>query len=273
MPITQWKCSGCGGREVPLDHFEKTECGVKVCHPHFARAVYNGREGHYANKLGLPEVSHALGCPRQAAIFAQEDIAVDPLDFNSPETGSAFHDRMADAVTEGSQVEVVLRGEIAGRKVVGKCDILRRDLLLVEDWKHHNDKFLWMFHLREEDPRRIEKRAQSRDIAQLSFYAEMCEQTQGWRPTRGIIWSHFTFEFGWPLEFPLMDEKTLQKFQPLNGPYTTMELLDATIEWQGGKSWKKLKLYGELMMYGKKQACKYCAVETLCKKQAKGTNW
>ena len=248
---------------MPLDHFEKTNCGVTVCHPHFARAVYNGREGHYANKLGLPEVSHALGCPRQAAIFAQEDIAVDPLDFNSPETGSAFHDRMAAAATEGSQVEVVLKGVIGGIEIVGKCDILRRDLLLVEDWKHHND---FIKKYQKED-------ASERDIAQLSFYGEMCEQTQSWRPTRGIIWPHYTADFGVPQVFPLMSEKTLQKFQPLNGPYTTLQLLDATIEWQGGKSWKELPLYGEMMMFGKASMCDYCAVEILCKEQNRGTNY
>jgi hypothetical protein len=249
-------------RTVPLDHFEKTDCGRKI-HPDYANAVLRSRREHYAQ--GVVEVSHALGCPRSYAIQNAEDYAVDPLSLNSMETGTAWHHWMQRASVDPEMTEVELDGEIDGVRIVGKCDRLRQDQTptAIEDWKHSND-FRAKYLKSEGVPLTYQ--------VQLSLYAELCEQNFGWRPEIGRIWFHTTGGDGlMPKEVTLFSVEEALVIRPTNGTLTVRELLhQADDHFAKGRPWQKLTLAGESMMFGQKNMCSYCQVRDLCWTQSRG---
>src|ERR1044071_8375941 len=89
MPLRAWVCNQCH-KDVPLDHFAKTSCGRYV-DPSYAQAVLVDHLEETQSVEGMVRVSDAAGCPCKRAIFAQEDVAVDPLTFNAAMTGKAWH--------------------------------------------------------------------------------------------------------------------------------------------------------------------------------------
>lgn len=262
MPLTGWICNSCGGRTVDLDHFATTKCGERI-HPDYANAVLRSRNEHYAQ--GVVEVSHALGCPRAYAIQNKEDWAVDPLSLNAAETGTAWHHWMERASVDPENTEVQLKGVIDGVTVTGKCDRLRPELKLIEDTKHSND-FRAKYIKSEGVPLNYK--------VQVSMYAELAEQTLGWRPERGIIWFHFTGgDALLPVKVePLFTVAELLVIRPTNGALSVRELLhQANDVFAGGVRWEDLPLAGESMMYGSKSLCEsYCPVREICWKQARG---
>lgn len=260
MPITAWLCKSCGGREVPLDHFDTTACGEKV-HPDYANMVLEDRAGHYATGSGIVEVSHMIDCPRKYAIADKENYAVDPVSMNAMLTGTAWHEKVARHTTAPDETEQVVRGTILGVPVQGKVDRTRRHLGLIEDWKHQNDYA----------SKSVKDGPKKDHLVQCGLYAELIQQTHGWRPARTIIWSHFSAAPGVvPLMAPTMSLKECLEHHPKGGDATVAELLGAANSYQLSDNWKPIKLYGQSMSYGAKSGCDYCSVFDICMRQAKG---
>ena len=259
MPITQWICTGCGGREVALDHFALTPCGEKVVHPDYAAAVLASAN---KDRPGV-HVSTILGCPRKAAIEATEPYSVDPMTMNAMETGTAWHAHMEKSSVSPKDCEVQLDGFVAGIRITGKTDRLEPPTTVC-DWKHGGD---FSKKYAKEGPKETHQ-------AQLSLYAELCSQTLGWRPTIGRIWHHFSGQDKdamFPSEFPIWALEKVLAFRPGGGTYTVLQLLQqANGYFSGHLSWETLPLAGETHMYGQKTACNYCGVFGICKTQATG---
>lgn len=263
MPIAQWICAGCGGREVPLSHFAETACGERI-HPDFARAILIDRNSQYVQKA--VRVSHGLGCPRRAAIEESEPYAVDPLEANAPLTGVAWHALMESAAPANYR-EVELTGTIAGVKVSGKCDRIRKlsdGATAIEDWKHVND-----FNVKH-----LKAGAKLEHQVQTSIYAELAAQS-GWiRPTVGIIWYHGSTggkDALTPHRFGLMGLDTALAARPYECEYSVQELLkQAASHYVDGVRWQDLPLAGKSIKFGSKTGCDYCGVRSVCWTADKG---
>ncbi len=260
MPITGWICPSCA-REAPLSHFESEPCRF-VVHPDYANAVLNDRESHQGRTV--PSVTQALGCPRSTKIQDSESFSVDPLSLNAPLTGTAWHAAMERAAPDQAGVsEVDLSGVINGIALTGTADRLDEPLLLIEDWKHKSD-----FGLKyvKKDGAAIEH------WLQLSLYAELCEQTLGWRPTKGYIWYHSSVsgkDAMIPIFVKLFSLEETLAAKPHNGKFTVAELLIQAAK--PAAMWASLPLAGESQMFGKdKNMCSYCSVKSICWTQAKG---
>jgi len=265
MPITRWLCSGCGGREVPLDHFNESECGLKVVHPDFANAVLQGERQHYARGARQVEPSTVLGCPRSTAIQATEDYALDPLRNNAMLTGTAWHLHMEEMSVDPQQTEVVVRGEIAGIAMIGKVDRLWKAMKAIFDWKHSSD--FGKRKVENEGPRETHR-------AQLSLYTPLVKQSAGWEPERGFLLYHYTAGGMLQIEVPIMSLDEVLEHKPHGGEVTVLDnLRHAHMFKSGATKWQQLPLSGEKMMFGTKTMCDYCAVLPICKEQATGGAW
>jgi len=265
MPINKWKCSGCDGKDVDLDHFEKSECGLTVVHPDFANAVLQGERQHYARGLKQVEPSTVLGCPRSMAIQAAEDYPLDPLSNNAMLTGTAWHLHMEEMSVDPEQTEVVVRGMIAGVPMIGKVDRLDKARKAIFDWKHSSD---W-------GKRKIENKGpKETHRAQLSIYAELTEQSAHWRPERGFLLYHYTSGGLLSYEVPLMSLDEVLEHKPHGGEVTVLDnLRHAHMFKSGAAKWQALPLSGEKMMFETKTMCDYCSVLPICKEQSTGGAW
>lgn len=260
MPIVGWTCHRCGGRQVPLDHFATTACGESI-HPDYAAAVLADRSNQYVTKA--VRVSHGLGCVRKVGIEEYEDYYADPLDFNAPLTGTAWHSLMEE---HAEIAEVEVKGVIAGIKVNGKIDRLRwvppllgtERELVIEDWKHSND-----FSMRYK-----KGEAAIEHVVQGSIYGELWRQQTGGRIERGIIWHHGSTsgkEALVPAAYTLLAIEDALKVKPHNGPLTVLELLQqADALFHKDMKWQQLPLVGDSMMFGAKSMCSWCAVQPVC---------
>lgn len=102
-------------------------------------------------------------------------------------------------------------------------------------------------------------------LAQMSLYAELVEQTKGWRPAHGIAWYRMQKEM-LPFAEELWPLGRVLDYKPVSGEYTVGELLE---QLASDSRWEELPLVGETQKYGTKLACDYCAVRDLCWTQAK----
>jgi len=224
--------------------------------PAYARAVLVDHLEGSEEVKGMVRVSDSGGCPRKRAILEQEDVSVDPLTFNAAMTGKAWHALLEEhgEGLEGYQTEQRLMGNLAGIEVTGKPDRLVKAAGRIEDHKNQND-----FATKNPRPK-------PEWIAQLSLYAELTEQVQGWRPTVGWIRAHFSTQYPPADEFPLWGLELALESKPHGGPYAVKDLLANTkklITNRGG--WRDAPLYGKTMIFGKtKTMCDYCAVREPC---------
>lgn len=284
MPITAWKCAGCGGREVPLNHFATSPCGYEwvagkpPVHPSFAAAVLHHDRTHYSRGTGVVSVTMGLGCPREVGIMAKENVAVDPLMYNAPQGGTAWHEMVQkahDAALEGPFAEssvvagLIIEQKVTGRLAMvplqGKPDCLRPASLIIDDWKTKKDDDV-------KDIRSGKKRPDPDHIAQLSMYAALVEQHDGWRPKRGILW-YRSHRYGMePIEVGLWDEAQVLAYKPASGTeYTVTDLLRAADGvLRGVTKWEALPLVGKTMSYGPTSKCDWCPVRDVCWTQAGG---
>lgn len=261
MPITAWICNvECGGREVSLDHFQKTDCGLRV-HPDYANAVLNSRNGHYVR--GVVEVSMGLGCPRSSAIQQAKSYACDPLSQNAPETGTAWHAHMEANSVDRENCEVRLTGAIEGIQITGKTDRLHPERGIILDWKHQND---WAAKWNAE-------KAKPEHRVQVSVYGELARQTRGVEFTTGVVLYHYSQGGKKAVQahsFSLLPVAEALGHRPYSGEYSVRELYKQAEEhFVGGRSWQELPLAGESMRFGDNTACDYCAVRELCFTQAR----
>lgn len=272
MPIIGWLCSNCS-RQVPLDHFATTKCGEAI-HPDYAAALLADRASQ-EDRVGV-RVSHGLSCPRRAAIEAAEDYYVDPLSMNAALTGTAWHEMMESAGASkcfdpDRSVEAEVAGTIAGINLTGRIDRLRGDL--IEDWKHKND-----FDKRHRDI----GGADPEHVTQLSLYAELAEQSGLRRPSRAIVWYHYSVNSGLvPKPVDLMSISEALEVKPYGGSFAVHQLLrqaDSAFNSTplspdlnyGPVSWNLLPLAGSTMSFGSKSMCSYCSVESICMTAERG---
>lgn len=252
MPITGWWCAKCRAR-VPLDHYD-------VCpgvHPDFAAAVLADNQKHRTEGI---HVTQALGCPRRGLLEKAEDVHVDPLAYNAMLGGTAWHKLMETASTKPELCEVDVAGVVNGVKVVGTIDRLHPPTA-ISDWKTTGDwAEKWL-----KKPKAEGGGMKLDHLAQMSLYAELVQQTQGWRPSFGIVWYRMQKEMLYFAE-ELWGLNQVLDYKPLGGDYTVAELLEQC----QSTDWKALPLVGESMRFGTKTACDYCAVREHCWSQAKG---
>lgn len=263
MPITELLCSGCGGRKVPLDHFQTTLCGVRILHPSYVSACLERRGRKHTPGERVPVgVTYGLGCPRQAAIQKTEDYAADPSSFNAAQVGTARHRHLESHPAEGASHEQQFYGLIDGVLCTAIVDCVRRQRDIIDDFKHKNDF-----------GRSGLVKAPSPDHeCQLSMGAELIEESIGWRPKQGAL--HYLFSAGKPIThvFNLWTLDRVLSYKPLYGKATVQELLHQMEDfYTGKKAWKDLPLTGEEQYFtpfvpGKKRAnkCSYCEVKTIC---------
>jgi len=263
MPLTAWYCKGCNGDRVPLDHFDTSECGERVCHPNYAARVLH-RANHHRDKLvpTIAEVSHGIGCVRQYAMMDAVDYAIDPQSNNAVLSGSAFHAEMEKGETEGAVAETYLIGEVGGIPLQGTTDLLRRAKSLIEDWKCSND-FVAKY-VKKEGPKR-------HYVLQLGLYAPLVQQQEGWTPTRGILWHQYRADGLIPKPVPILPIEEVLAAKPKGGEFTVQELLQSAANyWKGAVKWQDLPLAGKSQSFGTKSACDYCALRPQCWEQATG---
>lgn len=266
MPITRWICVKCRAI-VPLDHFATTACGL-VVHPDYAELVLRADDDYYG--AGLVTATGGLGCVRSRAIEQDEEVAVNPLDYNALVLGNAW-DAALQAHAPEEHAKVRVAGTIDGIRVEGEIDRVRRvgDGLYIEDHKHSNN-FQYKYVV--EEGVRVEY------AIQTSVYGELYQQTFGERPAGGIIWYHFS---GGntpnkpplvPKVYPLMTLEACLDHRPYDGDYTVRELYHQAAEYYQTKSVAAfdLPLAGESMRFGTKSYCDYCQVRETCFTAAKG---
>jgi hypothetical protein len=157
--------------------------------------------------------------------------------------------------------EVEVRGTVGGVQLVGKVDRLHPPTA-ISDWKVTSEwAEKWL-----SKPKGEGGGAKAEHVAQMSLYAELVEQSLGWRPVRGTVWyrthkTHLSFtEKLWSLG------ETLD-FHPLDGDYSIGELIQQA---GSGIGWAELPLAGESQKYGTKLACDYCSMKEPCWQQSKG---
>jgi len=266
MPIAKFLCPGCGGREVELDHFEKSECGITHVHPDYARALLNDRDNQYVS--GAVRVTNGLGCPRRAAIEEHENFAINPLDANAMLTGTAIHSMM-EAGGEPGLVEVELAGEVDGVRINGKCDRLRPvngDRVLIEDWKHVND--FAVRYLLQDGPKPEHR-------VQLSIYRELAAQSFKPVPTEGRIWYHSSTggkNALIPMKVELLPIREALDHHPYGCEFTVSELYQQAHDGITGiRDWRELPLAGQSQSFGAKSACSYCSVYNVCSEADTGS--
>lgn len=253
MPIIGWYCAKCRAN-VALDHFE-TACNA--VHPDFAAAVLADDK---KRRVGI-HVTDVLGCPRKSAITTAADVFVDPLGYNSILGGTAWHKLMETASAKPELCEVEVWGAVMGVQLVGTIDRLHPPTA-ISDWKTTSEwAEKWL-----NKPKAEGGGMKAEHLAQMSLYAELVEQTQGWRPVHGVAW-YRTHKTMLPFAEKLWDLPTVLAFRPLDGDYSVAELIEMVGD---GVRWHELPLVGESMKYGTKTACDYCSVRETCWQQAKG---
>lgn len=258
MPIIGWFCKHCRAN-VPLDHYDH----CNSVHPDYAAAILGDssekhREGVY--------LTSGLGCPRKGAIEKVVGSYVDPLGYNAMLGGAAWHKLMEKYTKQPELVEVPVAGLLGGIQVVGRVDRLRPPVW-VEDWKVGND-FAEKY---------VKDGPKAEVVAQLSVYAELVEQTLGWRPTKGRIWNRFHGKGILPVAVELWPIDQALGFRPFGGDYSVGELLrqgDHFLQWLAGTTplrceWQDMPLAGETQKFGgSKTMCDYCSVREVCYTQA-----
>jgi PD-(D/E)XK nuclease superfamily protein len=255
MPIVGWYCPKCRCR-VPLDHWAGGSCDA--VHPDYAAAVL--ADNRKDRTPGI-HVTSVVGCPRKAAMEGTAEVYIDPLVHNSIVGGTAWHGLMAASAVDPSLCEVEVTGTVGGAVLVGRVDRLHSPAA-ISDWKVTSEwAEKWLMK-----PKAEGGGMKGEHLAQLSLYAELVEQTFGWRPMTGTVW-YRTHKTHLPFTERLWDLTTVLDFHPLGGEFSVSELIQQAAS---GVEWQQLPLAGESMAYGQKSACDYCSMREPCWAQAKG---
>lgn len=150
-------------------------------------------------------------------------------------------------------VETVVRGTIEGVKVIGRVDCLVPSRKLIRDWKG------------KDDAEKAKKYGHDDYIAQLSLYAELTEQTLGWRPERAILDFHDHKSLA-PVEVPLWDLATVLDYHPKRGDKTVRDLMfGAAMIRRGEAKWSDMPMSGESMQMGGGTLCNWCDHRSACR--------
>lgn len=254
--IVGWYCIKCRAN-VPLGHFESCD----AVHPDFAAAVLADSRRNRGTGI---HVTSVLGCPRKAAMESVAHVHVDPLSYNAMLGGTAWHSLMEAAASRPDLCEVEVRGAVGGVGLVGKVDQLHPPTA-ISDWKTTSEwAEKWL-----SKPKAEGGGMKPEHLAQLSLYAELVEQSLGWRPTRGKVW-YRTHKTMLPFIEELWDLETVLSFHPLGGNYSISELITQAAMAAEHGHWQEMPTAGESMAYGQKSACDYCSMREPCWSQSKG---
>lgn len=252
MPIIGFYCQKCRAN-VAVDHYE-VDC--QHVHPDFAAAVI--ADGQKQRTEGI-HVTEVLGCPRKSAIQATADVHVDPAGYNSLLGGTAWHHLMEISSKRPELCEVEVSGVVGGVELVGRIDRLHPPTA-ISDWKVTSEwAEKWL-----NKPKVEGGGMKAEHRAQMSLYAELVEQSLGWRPTHGIVW-YRTHKAMLPFSEPLMSVDEVLAFRPLDGDYSVAELIQQAA---AGDKWQVMPMAGQSMAYGQKSACDYCSYRETCWTQA-----
>lgn len=283
--IVAFNCPVCKHDGVPLDHYEVSECGLTI-HPDYATMVLHSNDEYYGK--GLTTVTAGLGCPRSRAIEYDAPVAVNPLDYNALLIGSAW-DVAIQKHAPADCVKIRLQGEIAGIPMQGEIDRVRRlgDQLIIEDHKHANQfQLKWMKIELEKARKEGTPPVKAEYRIQIRMYAELYAQQFGERPTRGILWNHFSGPSSnsspalFPIAFDLADLTIEQclAHKPYGGDFTVEELYRQAEGYHAANLADgddaanpfSLPLAGASMSFGTKEFCAYCQVQKECMKADRG---
>lgn len=275
MPITAWNCPICS-EVVALDHFAESACGLKVP-ADYATAILHDNDDRYISDAVT--ITVGLGCPRSRAIEESVAVAVDPLEYNALLIGRAWDQLLEKHAPEGTS-KIIVDGEIGGIHIYGEIDRLieYNNEIIIIDHKHSNN---WAQGYAKKEGVKMEHRVQT------SIYAELYAQKFRKRPTRGLIFNHYSGAPGGSLDvekyllpfvYPLLPVSACLEFKPHGGRYTVLELYqqaDAYEKWKTTDGVVRveafdLPLAGESMAFGSKSFCDYCQVRAACFEQAKG---
>lgn len=288
--IIGWQCPYCN-RQVPLDHYATTDCGLRI-HPAYTAAIlYDEATDPHGKAMS---VTDGLGCPRHAAIEQQEGVYVNPLDYNALLTGRGWDLVVGNPALPSPhpvgafKTKLALHGTIAGMEITGEADNIRRlgDRLILSDWKNSNN--LRAFWIAKEGGPSAEYKIQT------SVYAELYRQMYGEMPTDGEVVHHFSgagaaytggelkSKFSSPplmaFQYPVIPIEECLAFKPYSGQYTVEELYRQAQTIYGpvpedqlaAKRWEELPLVGQTMSFGSRDYCSYCEVKDVCFSAARG---
>lgn len=265
--IVGWYCIKCRSN-VALDHWESGVCNA--VHPDFAAAVLADSRRERGDGI---HVTSVLSCPRKAAMEASAPVSIDPLTYNAMLGGTAWHGLMEAASSRPELCEVEVRGAVGGVELVGKVDRLHPPTA-ISDWKVTSEwAEKWLSKPKDEGGG-----MKPEHLAQMSLYAELVEQSLGWRPTYGKVW-YRTHKAQLPFTEKLWSLDETLAFHPLGGDYSVAELIkqaDKHARWVSPNGapirceWWELPLAGESQKYGAKLACDYCSMREPCWAQSKG---
>ena len=284
--IIGWICPYCN-HKVALDHFSTTDCGLRI-HPAYTAAIlYDEATDPHGSAMS---VTDGLGCPRRAAIGNQEEVYVNPLDYNALLIGRGWDTVVGNqefAVQAGNrgvffQTKIPLVGKIAEMLISGEADNIRRlgDRLILSDWKHSNN--LRAFWIAKEGGPSAEYKIQT------SIYAELYAQMYGERPNTGEVVYHFSgagqayaggelkSKFTSPplmaFQYAILPVEECLAYKPYGGSYTVEELYRmAQPIYTEKKPWRELPLVGQTMSFGTKDYCGYCEVKDVCYTAERGS--
>jgi hypothetical protein len=287
MPIIGWDCPICK-HQVPLDHYDTTGCGLAI-HPDYAMAVLHSNDDYYGKDLLT--VTAGLGCPRSRAIEYDTPVYVNPTDYNALLIGKAW-DNHLEKYAPPLQTKIRLDGTIEGLSISGEIDRVRKvgEFLTIEDHKHSgNFQQKWVKKERDEAAKEGKSPVKMEYRIQTAIYAELFAQQFGERPTRGIIWNHYSgaAQYGpegvlLPIAYDLPDLATCLAHKPYGGEFTVLELYrqaagyhaaPAKVSINGGVDVAAafaLPLAGASMSFGAKTMCDYCQVQKACMAAATG---
>lgn len=247
MPIIGWYCNKCRAN-VPLDHFD--ECDA--VHPDFAAAVLADSRKQRVEGV---HVTSILGCPRKGAIESNAEVYVNPLNYNSMLSGTAWHRLMETVSNKPELCEVDVAGVINGVQIVGTVDRLHPPTA-ISDWKVTSEwAEKWLNKPKDEGGG-----MKPEHLAQLSLYGELVCQALGWRPTHGVA-NYRTHKAILPFTEKLWSLQTTLAFHPLGGDFSVAQLIQQATDQQ---PWQLMPMAGQTMNYGQKTACDYCAVRETC---------
>jgi hypothetical protein len=167
-------------------------------------------------------------------------------------------------------------------EINGEIDRVRRigDHLVIEDWKHSNNfQQKWVKKEMEEAAKEGKPPVKMEYRIQTAIYAELFAQMFDERPTRGIIWNHYSgaAQYGpasvlLPLAYDLPDLATCLAYKPYGGDYTVLDIYRQAAAYRAAdvKDAFALPLVGKTMSFGSKSYCDYCQVQKACMAAAGG---
>lgn len=241
-----------------------------VCDPDYAEAILWSEQKHHRFGRRVVGLTDLIGCPRQAAMKGSRDHALDPLTVGALMMGTAWHYLLEDATLgkdSAFHTECIVMGLIDGVPVEGQIDRLYKDRGLISDWKTKSD---FSFGKAGEEPE-----VRDDHLAQLVIGAELCEQTLGWKPTRGLIREQFFVKGQRSVAVdPLPSLDSVLNATVLSGQATLRDKLHWLDRWVKGEvKWEDMPLHGESEKFGAKTRCDYCVMRNTCWTQAKGAGF